>query len=169
KYIKNCQKSLSRNWKKRPEFWPLVLITLLANFIASSARAESDLQFQLGEEVSIYSEKAYRKNQGALFEAVGNVIIISGQDTLYGERASFDIKKGSVEIEGNVRYITKDVTVYGSKINYSTVEGSLDLVNARIITSTFSIIAEKLSKLSQNVYEATEAEFTTCRDCEESW
>lgn len=141
----------------------------MASFILSFAKAESDLQFQLGEEVSIYSEKAYRKNQGALFEAVGNVIIISGQDTLYGERASFDIKKGSVEIEGNVRYITKDVTVYGSKINYSTVEGSLELVNARIITSTFSIIAEKLSKLSQNTYEAIEAEFTTCRDCEESW
>lgn len=141
----------------------------MGSFTSHFALAESDLQFQLGEEVSIYSEKAYRKKQGTLFEAIGNVIIISGQDTLYGERASFDIKKGSVEIEGNVRYITKDVTVYGSKIDYNTVSGQLGLENARIITNEFSIISEKLSKISQNQYEALEAEFTTCRDCEESW
>ncbi|MAX65418.1 MAG: hypothetical protein CME66_00625 [Halobacteriovoraceae bacterium] len=127
------------------------------------------LQLRVSDSVSIYSEKAYRREQGTFFEAVGNVVISSGDDTLYGEKASLNTKTGHVQIEGSVRYIGKSITVYGSKIVYNMYSQSLEMYNAQMITPEFSIIASKLIKKSQDEYQAIEAEFTTCRDCTESW
>lgn len=77
--------------------------------------------------------------------------------------------KGQVDIEGNVRVITKDLTLYGSKIDYSSETGNLNLENARIISPDFNIIASSLKKTGEKKFEATQAEFTTCNDCKESW
>lgn len=131
--------------------------------------SKKNLQLQLGESVSIYSEKAYRKNKGLYFEAVGNVVIITGKDTLYGEKASLDVKSGDVRIEGNVRFISQDITVYGSEIDFNSQTGKLEVKNARIITSDFNIVASELKKMGNDLYYAKQAEFTTCKDCTESW
>lgn len=137
--------------------------------ILSSFAQDNNLQFQLGDQISIYAEKAYRKNQGAFFEAVGSVVIKSVDDTLYGERASFDLKTGEVKVEGNVRFISKDITIYGSKLDFNRKTNKLEVLNGRIITSDFSIVAKRLVKKSDSLYDAFEAEFTTCKDCVESW
>lgn len=130
---------------------------------------EKNLQLQLGDTISIYSEKAYRKNKGLYFEAIGNVVIISGKDTLYGEKASFNIENGDVKVEGNVRYISDDITIYGSEISFNSQTGQLEMTSARVITTEFNIVANKIKKLDDNNYYASKAEFTTCRDCTESW
>lgn len=137
--------------------------------ISIAQSTNSPLQFQLGDKVSIYSDKAYRKAGGKHFEAVGNVIVLSGADTLYGERASFDIDKGEVLIEGSVRYIGEGITVYGSMIKFDMKTSKLSIANARVITPEFSIVANLIKKESKDRYYAEEAEFTTCKDCKESW
>lgn len=126
-------------------------------------------QLTLGDKLSIFSDKAYRKNNGRYFEAVGNVVIISQQDTVYGELASLDQDTMMVKMEGNVRFITKDMTLYGSHVEYNLVTGAANIRNARIMTSSFNLVSTKLLRVSENEYLAEEAEFTTCKDCAESW
>lgn len=133
------------------------------------AKAENKLQLNLGDTVSVYSEKAYRRDNGSYFEAVGNVIIISGKDTMYGEKASLNAKTGQVTVEGSVRYIGQDITIYGSKISLNMQTNALEMINARMITSDFTIVASQIVKISDKVYSAKDAEFSTCRDCKESW
>lgn len=149
----------------------MVLIISIGIFSISQANANNskNLQLQLGDSVSIYSEKAYRKNKGLYFEAVGNVVIIAGKETLYGEKASFDIKTGDVKVEGNVRVIGQGLTIYGSMIEFNSKTNQLEMQNARIITADFNIVATKVKRLAQDKYYAKDAEFTTCRDCTESW
>lgn len=74
-----------------------------------------------------------------------------------------------VKIEGNVRFITKDMTLYGSHLEYNVASGAAVIRNARIITSQFNLVANKLVRVSEEEYLAHEAEFTTCKDCTESW
>lgn len=132
--------------------------------------AEKDKpQLSLGDKLSVYSDKAYRKNNGRYFEAVGNVVIISQSDTIYGELASLDQESGMVKIEGNVRVIAKDLTLYGSYIEYNITTGSAIIKNARILAMDFNLVANELIRVNENEYLAKEAEFTTCKDCVESW
>lgn len=126
-------------------------------------------QLTLGDKISVFSDKAYRKNNGRYFEAVGNVVIISQKDTVYGEHASLNQDTMMVNIEGNVRLITKDMTLYGSHLDYNVTTGVAHIKNARILTSDFNIVANELIRINENEYIANEAEFTTCTDCAESW
>lgn len=145
----------------------LALIILSGTFEAYAA--SNSPQFTLGDKLSIYSDKAYRKNNGRYFEAVGNVVIISEKDTVYGELASMDQDSMMVKVEGNVRLITKDMTLYGSHVEYNLGTGVATIRNARILTTTFNLVATNLVRLNEKEYVAEEAEFTTCRDCAESW
>lgn len=100
---------------------------------------------------------------------MGNVVIISGKDTVYGELASLDQDTMTVKIEGNVRFITKDMTLYGSHLDYNITTGAAHIKNARIMTSDINLVASELVRVNENEYLAKEAEFTTCKDCVESW
>ncbi len=126
-------------------------------------------QLTIGDKINVFSDKAYRKNNGRYFEAVGNVVIISQSDTIYGELASLDQESMLVKVEGNVRVITKDMTLYGSHIEYNIATGAAVIKNARILALDFNLVANQLIRLNENEYLAKEAEFTTCRDCAESW
>lgn len=143
-----------------------MLFTLLP---LAHAQEDKNLQLKLGDSVSIYSEKAYRKQGGKVFEAIGNVVILSGDETLYGEQANLNLESGEVNILGNVRIISKDVTIYGSKIFYDIRKKILNMQNVRVLTNEFNIVADKLEKRSDGLYYAEKAEFTTCKDCTESW
>lgn len=123
----------------------------------------------MGDTVSVYSEKAFRKNNGTYFEALGNVVITTTKDTIYGEKASIDIKSGQVYIEGSVRYVGKDLTLYGSRIDYNLKSEEISIEGARLITPEFSVVANQMVRRSESRFYAKEAEFTTCRDCTESW
>jgi len=52
---------------------------------------------------------------------------------------------------------------------FNSTTGKLDMSNARVITSEFNLVANKLSRTSEKTYYAQKAEFTTCKDCTESW
>lgn len=148
--------------------WSLVL-TISWVVLTLEVHAQGTPQLTLGDSVSIYSEKAYRRENGTLFEAVGNVIIISGKQTLYGERASLNSKTGDVLLEGSVRFIGDQITLYGSRIEMNLNTQSLLIKNARMITPDFSIVATTIQKKSDKKYYAKDAEFTTCTDCAASW
>lgn len=131
--------------------------------------ANTNPQLSLGDKLSVFSDKAYRKNNGKYFEAVGNVVIISQKDTIYAELASLDQESMTVKIEGNVRFITKDMTLYGSHVDYNITTGQAHIKNARILTTNFNLMANELVRINETQYIAREAEFTTCKDCTESW
>jgi LPS-assembly protein len=149
------------------KFWCLVLIIFWANSNLYSAPDKP--QLTIGDKINVFSDKAYRKNNGRYFEAVGNVVIISQSDTIYGELASLDQESMLVKVEGNVRVITKDMTLYGSHIEYNIATGAATIKNARILAMDFNLVANQLIRLSEDEYLAKDAEFTTCKDCAESW
>ncbi len=144
------------------------LISILL-FPHSSFSQKQNLQIKFGDEVSVFSDKAYRKRAGQLFEAVGNVVILHKDETLYGQSASFDLDSGVFEIKGNVRYVSQGVTLYGSEMKYNMKTDYLIMKNSRIVSETFNIVALKIERLSKDHYKAEDAEFTTCRNCPESW
>ncbi len=117
----------------------------------------------------MFSDRAFRKDGGEVFEAVGNVVVVSGKDTLYGESAHFDRRSMTFKVEGNVRLITGEIALYGSRLEYHALSGYAEIDNARIIHPQFNIVARRIIRRNEKVIETQEAEFTTCRDCVESW
>jgi LPS-assembly protein len=151
----------------------VVLTCLPVSFFQKSFAAKplqmAPLQLQIGDEINIYANKVFRRDNGQIFEAVGNTVIVHKDETLYGHSASMDLRNKKLEVSGNVRYFSQDINIYGSSMNYDMEQKTLDIGNARLYTAFYSIVARKIEKVSKNYYIAEEAEFTTCKDCPESW
>ena len=45
----------------------------------------------------------------------------------------------------------------------------IQMSNARIVTEEFTLLASEVTRLQEKYFIAKDAEFTTCRDCTESW
>lgn len=132
-----------------------------------SARESFELKF--GENVQVLSDKAFRDSSKNKFEAVGNVIITHQKNSIYGERASLDFTTGETNVVGNVRYVGPDITMYGSEMQYNFKDKSFSLGNARILADNYIVLGKRLSRPDPKTIIGVDAEYTTCKDCPESW
>jgi LPS-assembly protein len=123
----------------------------------------------MGSDLHVMSDKAYRRMDTGLFEAVGNVVILHQSKALYGERAVMSTESGDVEVAGNVRYVAPDMTMYGTDLFYNTNSTYLLVKNARIVTENFIVLGETLARVNRQIIIGNNAEYTTCQDCPESW
>ena len=133
------------------------------------AREEMSFAFSTNKRIHILSDKAYRRSTDEMFEAVGNVVITQDTKALYGEKASMSTITGDINIFGNVRYITPGVTMYGTSLFHNLKNDKLIIKNARILSDNFVVLGQELSKVGENEFYGKDAEYTTCRDCPESW
>ena len=131
--------------------------------------AREVFQFSLGDKVHVLSDKAFRKSREDKFEAVGNVIITHKNNAIYGEKASLSFKTGDTDVVGNVRYVGPTMTLYGSQLHYNINTNLLRVENARVLSDNYVVLGKEISRVSENEITAVEAEYTTCRDCPESW
>jgi LPS-assembly protein len=145
------------------------LFVVSFSLLSSIAFARENFEFDLGQKINVLSDKAFRKSSTNEFEAVGNVVITHLKNSIYGEKALINFTTGEAEVVGNVRYIAPEMTLYGAKLRYNFLTKEIELDNARVLSDNFSITGKKISQSSANIIYAEEAEYTTCKDCPESW
>lgn len=131
--------------------------------------AREAFEFDLGQKINVLSDKAFRKSSENEFEAVGNVVITHLKNSIYGEKATINFTTGETEVFGNVRYIAPEMTLYGAKLNYNFLTKRIDLDNARVLSDNFIVTGKKIIRPSPDLILAEDAEYTTCKDCPESW
>lgn len=146
-----------------------VLLTLSFNIFSHSLLARETFEFNLGQKINILSDKAFRKSSENEFEAVGNVVITHMKNSIYGEKATINFTSGETEVVGNVRYIAPEMTLYGTKLKYNFLTKQINLDNARVLSDNYVITGKKIIQTSADIIYAEEAEYTTCKDCPESW
>ena len=151
------------------KFSRVLILSCIFNLFLSSSYARQTFEFTAGENVQVLSDKAYRKTVENRFEAVGNVIITQGTNSIYGEKATLSFQSGDTEVVGNVRYVGDQMTMYGSRLLYNFNSQKLDVYNARILSDNYVVLGKQLSRLGPNEIYGVDAEYTTCRDCPESW
>ncbi|MBY0413206.1 MAG: hypothetical protein K2Q18_03530, partial [Bdellovibrionales bacterium] len=167
-----------KNQNQKPS-WFAVHITSLVKFsalfalsfilITTSIFARETFEFDLGQKINVLSDKAFRKSSENEFEAVGNVVISHLKNSIYGEKAKINFTTGETEVLGNVRYIAPEMTLYGTKLNYNFISKNMDLENARVYSDNFIITGKRILQTSPEKIYAEDAEYTTCKDCPESW
>ncbi len=144
----------------------LITVVLLS---AVSVLARESFNLGPGNKINIMSDKAYRISSTDSYEAVGNVVITLEDKSLYGEKASLSMLTGDVFVIGNVRYVSAIATVYGSQIFYNIKNNKMEITNGRILSDNYVVLGKHLAKIDEINYFGREAEYTTCKDCPESW
>lgn len=150
-------------------FKNIYLIICLLLLASHNLKARESFDFTLGDKVRVLSDKAFRKSKENKFEAVGNVVITQGDNTIYGEKASMSFKTGKTQVIGNVRYIGPNLTLHGSELNYNFKNSHMSVKNARILSDNYVVLGKEIIRHSNNDITGIDAEYTTCIDCPESW
>ncbi len=99
----------------------------------------------------------------------GNVKILFDNYELSAKEARVSRKTLSFTAKDNVVITGNDTVIEADKveINYKTRVG--EIVNARITSGQLLLQAEKVLKLSNEVFEAKNGSFTTCSTCPPGW
>jgi LPS-assembly protein len=147
----------------------ILLSVLLSATFFSDLQAREDVELGTSDKVRIISDKGLRKSKDDVFEAIGNVVIIQKSETIYGEKAKLSFATGDTSVEGNVRYIGPDMTLYGSRLEYNMYNKIVTVKNAKIVADNYIILGKELVRVSDKVLTGVDAEYSTCRDCPESW
>lgn len=146
-----------------------LFLLILSSISISSIYAREAFEFNLGQKINVLSDKAFRKTSENEFEAMGNVVITHLKNAIYGEKAKINFTTGDAEVIGNVRYIAPEMTLYGTKLKYNFITREIDLDNARVLSENFVVTGKKIIQPAPDKIYAEEAEYSTCRDCPESW
>ncbi len=131
--------------------------------------ARESFQFFQGDGVDIMADKSFTKGSENRFEAVGNVVVTHKREALYGQSVVLKTDTQELTVKGNIRYVTENITIYGSELYYNLKTKYLYVKSARILNRKYSILGKTIVRESPNEFIAEEAEFSTCRDCPESW
>ncbi len=122
-----------------------------------------------GDTVRVISDKGFSYPEDKKFEAVGNVVISYQNDAIYGEKATLDMQKRQIIVVGNVRFIGSNTTFYGAKLFYNLDRREFQIFNARVLSDNFVVLGQNIKRQADSNIIAVGAEYTTCRDCPESW
>ena len=162
--------------QKQLWFWdPITLSQIFSktfisfSLLISFAGAREKLEFDVGEKVQVLSDKAFRRLKENEFEALGNVIITYGNQVIYGEKASLSFETGQIRMVGNVRYVSPEITLYSSELNYNLRTKDFSVGNARVLSDNYVVLGKELRRTPEGIIVGKDAEYTTCKDCPESW
>lgn len=134
-----------------------------------NVQGRESFQFNLGDNIHVLSDKAFRKSKENKFEAVGNVVITHQKNAIYGEKATLSFNSGETKVIGNVRYVSPTMTMYGAQLDYNINTNYVHIQNARVLADNYVVLGKEITRSKENVITAVDAEYTTCRDCPESW
>lgn len=117
----------------------------------------------------ILSDRALQRFEDDSYEALGNVVVTYGDHAIYGERGVFSLESGEVEMEGGVRYISPEMTLYASTVRHNVRTGEFSTESARIVAENYVVLGKAMRRTGDGAITGEDAEYTTCRDCPESW
>ena len=143
------------------------IICFIISYIFLNAYAEID--FSLGEKVRVLSDKGYRYTSENKFIAEGNVIIVSDENTLYGNKAKIYLDQQRFTIEDDVKLVNPDFSLLGEYFQFSSINKKLELMRAVIVTDNYKVVGEEVSRVGKGDIFLKNASYTTCKDCPNSW
>ncbi len=102
-------------------------------------------------------------------ELFGNAVVRQMGESLQADYIVLDQKLRTLDARGNCVYITADSVIYGEEMHLNLDSRTGTVVAGRVATDRFTLAGERINKLGANRFQTHWGEYSTCRDCPQSW
>lgn len=102
-------------------------------------------------------------------ELVGHAAIHQGGESLFADRITFERDTKLVHAIGNAVYVGKTALIQGSEMHFNLETRTGTIIGGRVSTDEFTLSGERINKLGVGRFQAHRAEYSTCKDCPQSW
>ncbi len=102
-------------------------------------------------------------------EAFGHVVVSAEGKRLVCDYLWLDDNTKEIKARGNVVFVDKQTTVEAAELHFNMITGFGSIFYGRVYNDLYSLRGQLIRKVGQYHYLTTEGEYTTCKDCPESW
>lgn len=137
----------------------------------SVAHAEDGLSafsFTAGK-FHVTADKTYYHSKTKVHEARGHVVMSARGKRLSSDYAWIDSKTGKIKVRGNVVFVTAQWTIHAAEMEFNADTGTGKIFYGTVSNDSYRLKGQLIRKISNDRFLTTEGEYTTCRDCPESW
>ncbi|MFN7684886.1 MAG: LPS-assembly protein LptD [Oligoflexia bacterium] len=108
-----------------------------------------------------------RKNQVVVLS--GSAVLSQRGEQMLADFMRIDLKARTVSAQGNCVYLARDMIMQSQSMLFNLDTRTGSVFGGRISTESFTLAGEKISRLGEGRFSALNAEYTTCKDCPQSW
>jgi LPS-assembly protein len=99
----------------------------------------------------------------------GHAVVRQEGETLSADFMTLDFTTRTLDAKGNCVYVTLDSIIYGDEMHLNLDTRTGVVIGARVSNDRFTLAGERLNKLAENRFQVHWGEYSTCKDCPNSW
>jgi LPS-assembly protein len=147
-----------------------LLAILVAFFLAANAFAASSFEIEsITDKHHITADRTLYHSREGVYEAFGHVVVSSQGQRLSCDYLWIDEKTREMKARGNVVFVDKESTIQAAEIHFNLTTGFGSIFYGKVSNDAYSLKGQLIRKVSEDRFLTTEGEYTTCKDCAESW
>jgi LPS-assembly protein len=146
------------------------ILVLFAGF-AASATFGSRSAFAVSEEKALHTsgDRSLWDRKNNRVTLIGHAVVRQENETLSADEITLDFTTRMLDAKGNCVYITIDSIVYGDEMHLNLDTRTGVIVGARVSNERFTLAGERINKLGDRRFQVHWGEYSTCKDCPNSW
>lgn len=146
-----------------------MLQALLLFFAAVPALASSFEIESLSTKHHVTADRTLYHSNEKVYEAFGHVVISSQGQRMSADYAWIDTTTKEMKAKGNVIFVDKSTTIHAAEINFNLETGFGAIFYGKVSNDLYTLKGQLIRKIAPDRFLTTEGEYTTCKDCAESW
>lgn len=115
----------------------------------------------------IYGDKNYYVN--GKMELIGHAAVHQDGESLFADHITYEKDSKIVHAVGNAVFVGKTALLQGSEMHFNLETRTGTIIGGRVSTDQFTLSGERINKLGEGRFQAHRAEYSTCKDCPQSW
>ncbi|NUM88410.1 MAG: LPS-assembly protein LptD [Bdellovibrionales bacterium] len=146
------------------------ILAFLAALLPVSAMTATSFEVEMADgKQQITADRTVYHSREKIYEAFDHVVVSGKGMRLAADYVWVDTATQNVRARGNVVYVTPKSTITAAEIHYNAGTGLGTIFYGRVVNDYYTLKGQLIRKISDDRFLTTEGEYTTCRDCAESW
>ncbi len=142
---------------------PLYFFILTALFPANARAIEESSPMHWSGDKTLWDRRANR------VELFGHAAVHQQGESLTADHIALDLDSRTLDAKGHCVYIASDSVIYGEEMHFNLDTRTGTIVGGRVTSDQFVLTGERINKLGPGRFQTHRGEYTTCRDCPNSW
>jgi LPS-assembly protein len=114
-------------------------------------------------------DKTFYDTRHNRMELIGHAAIHQNGESLFADRISFERDTKLVHATGHAVFVGKTALIQGTEMHFNLETRTGTIIGGRVSTDEFTLSGERINKLGAGRFQAHRADYSTCKDCPQSW
>jgi lipopolysaccharide assembly outer membrane protein LptD (OstA) len=146
------------------------LVILWIMVAGGSAQAASSFELDsVQAKHHVTADRTLLHSNEKIYEAFGHVVVSSEGKRLSADYLWVDDKTKEMRARGNVVFVDRQSTIEAAEIHFNLDTGLGSIFYGKVYNDLYTLKGQLIRRVGEARFLTTEGEYTTCKDCAESW